>query len=112
MIAPPCSTTLFLRRAWAVVLVVVGILVAPARVEARPDLKTVRSKFYVLHSDLEDSMILDLGTRMDAMYAEYSRRLSDFEIAEDPKPIDVYLFDSKDDYLDFTHSRYLNTGGV
>jgi hypothetical protein len=56
------------RVIWVVALLVA---LAPVFGEARPDLKTVRSKHYVLHSDLEDSMIADLGTRMDAMFAEY-----------------------------------------
>jgi hypothetical protein len=96
-------------RALLVLLTLLGVA-GPAL--ARPDLKTVRSKFYVIHSDLDDAVIADLGTRMDAMYAEYSRRLSDFDLQVDRKPIDVYLFNAKQDYLDFTHSRYLNTGGV
>jgi hypothetical protein len=118
MIVPEAPTTLparlrcRLRLGGLTPLLVLGLLLGATTASARPDLKTVRSKYYVLHSDLEDAMIADLGTRMDAMYAEYSRRLADFDLAADRKPIDVYLFDSKDDYIDFTHSRYLNTGGV
>lgn len=80
--------------------------------QAGPKLSVVRSKYYFIHSDLDDALVLDLGRRMDAMYAEYSRRLADFDLKQDPKPIDVYLFNAKRDYTEFTGGRYLNTGGV
>jgi len=49
---------------------------------------------------------------MDAMYDEYSRRMSDFDLREDRKPLDAYLFNHKSDYTTFTDSKYLHTGGV
>jgi hypothetical protein len=49
---------------------------------------------------------------MDAMYDEYNRRLSDFDLRADRKPLDVFLFDRKRDYAAFTQNRYQNTGGV
>jgi hypothetical protein len=79
---------------------------------APPHLSRVKTKYYMIHSDLDDALIADLGTRMDAMYAEYSRRMSDFDLRADQKPLDVYLFNSKKDYTDFTGARYQNTGGV
>jgi hypothetical protein len=79
---------------------------------AHPELRAVQSKYYLLHSDLDDALLYDLGTRMDAMYAEYSRRLSDFDLREDRKPLDAYLFAKKSDYTTFTNSRYLHTGGI
>src|SRR6266567_889582 len=89
--------------------IVLGSSVARA---AHPELRTVQSKYYLLHSDLDDALLYDLGTRMDAMYAEYSRRLSDFDLKEDRKPLDAYLFAKKGDYTTFTDSRYLHTGGI
>jgi hypothetical protein len=72
----------------------------------------VRSKYYLIHSDLDDALLYDLGKRMDAMYDEYSRRMSDFDLRADRRPLDVYLFNRKADYASFTQNRYQNTGGV
>ncbi|MDB5319690.1 MAG: hypothetical protein JWN40_1321, partial [Phycisphaerales bacterium] len=83
-----------------------------ARAAHPAEMRTVQSKYYLLHSDLDDALLYDLGTRMDAMYAEYSRRLADFDLREDRKPLDAYLFNKKSDYTTFTDSRYLHTGGV
>jgi hypothetical protein len=76
------------------------------------DLGVVRSKYYLIHSDLDDALVYDLGRRMDAMYDEYSRRMSDFDLRADRKPLDVFLFNRKADYGAFTQNRYQNTGGV
>src|SRR5437899_2318976 len=75
-------------------LVSLLLLVAtlPALAAQPQEMRVVQSKYYLLHSDLEDALLYDLGTRMDAMYAEYSRRMSDFELREDRKPLDAYLF--------------------
>jgi hypothetical protein len=83
-----------------------------ARAAHPAEIRTVQSKYYLLHSDLDDALLYDLGTRMDAMYVEYSRRLADFDLREDRKPLDAYLFNKKSDYTTFTDSRYLHTGGV
>src|SRR4051812_2700262 len=71
---------------------------------ANPDLAVVRSKYYLIHSDLDDALIYDLGKRMDAMYDEYSRRMSDFDLRVERKPLDVYLFNRKADYASFTQN--------
>src|SRR6266536_995878 len=90
-----------------IVLVFLTIMLgSPGALAARPELRTVQSKYYLLHSDLDDALLYDLGTRMDAMYAEYSRRLSDFDLREDRKPLDAYLFAKKSDYTALTDSRY------
>jgi hypothetical protein len=76
------------------------------------ELRVVRSKHYLIHSDLDDALLFELGSRMDAMYDEYSRRMSDFDLHEERKPLDAYLFNRKSDYTTFTDSKYLHTGGV
>jgi hypothetical protein len=65
------------------------LLLATLAQAAQRDLRLVKSKYYLIHSDLDDDMVFDLGTRMDAMYAEYSRRLSDFALREDKEPLNV-----------------------
>ncbi len=92
------------------ILLLLTLLPTPA--SAEPHLGLVRTKYYLLHSDIEDPLLYDLGRRMDAMYAEYSRRLSDFDLRTDRKPLDVYLFQSKSDYTNFTAGKHQNTGGV
>src|SRR4051794_14487465 len=91
------------RRWLFIALLCVGAFGALA---ATPRLAKVQSKYYLIHSDLDDALVLDLGRRMDAMYDEYSRRMSDFELRPDAKPLDVYLFNKKADYADFTQNRY------
>jgi len=85
---------------------------AATTASATPNLTLTRTKFYLIHSDLDDALIYDLGTRLDSMYAEYSRRLSDFDLRADRKPLDVYLFRTKADYTAFTAGKHQNTGGV
>src|SRR4051812_47676814 len=101
-----------LPHRWILLMCLMGVLGGSGAFAARPELRTVQSKYYLLHSDLEDDLLYDLGTRMDAMYAEYSRRLSDFDLKEDRKPLDASLFAKKSDYTAFTNSRYLHTGGI
>jgi hypothetical protein len=91
----------------AVLLIGAGVVGAEP-----PEMRVIRSKSYLIHTDLDDALVYDLGTRMDAMYAEYSRRMSDFNVRDERQPLDVYLFNHKSDYTDFTDSRFLHTGGV
>lgn len=99
-------------RLTANMFIAASLVLSAFAATAQPRLQKVQSKHYLIHSDLPDELIVDLGTRMDAMYAEYSRRLSDFGIQEDRQPLDVYLFNRKADYLNFTQRKYMNTGGV
>jgi len=48
----------------------------------------------MIHSDLDDALIADLGTRMDVMYAD-TPPMSDFDLRADQKPLDVYLSNTK-----------------
>jgi hypothetical protein len=77
-----------------------------------PPLKTLKLDHYIIHSDIDDELLRDLAKRMEAMHAEYSRRMSDFELRADQRPLDVYLFHRKVDYVRFTENKYGNTGGV
>jgi hypothetical protein len=92
--------------------VVVLLLLAAASAADAAELRVVRSRHYTLHSDLEIPLLVDVGRRMDAMYEEYSRRLSDFELRDDKRPLDAFLFTYKEDYAVFTGGRHQNTGGV
>src|SRR4051794_41035506 len=102
------------RHAWsrwvaAGCLLLLVLLVGDA---GAADLRVVRSRHYTIHSDLEIPLLVDVGRRMDAMYDEYMRRLSDFELRDDKRPMDAFLFTYKEDYAIFTGGRHQNTGGV
>src|SRR3954451_13039725 len=100
-------------RGWGARVVLLNLVTgALGAFAGEPDLRLIRSKSYLIHTDLDDALVYDLGTRMDAMYAEYSRRESDFNVRDERQPLDVYLFNHKSDYTTFTDSRYLHTGGV
>src|SRR4051812_43678395 len=73
---PPCITFLLLTC---------FLISRMARAAQPPEMRIVQSKYYLLHSDLDDALLYDLGTRMDAMYAEYSRRMADFDLRQDRK---------------------------
>ncbi|HYE19111.1 MAG TPA: DUF1570 domain-containing protein [Tepidisphaeraceae bacterium] len=97
---------------WGVALVVFVMVSGAVGALGAPQLSVTRTKYYLVHSDLDDALVYDLGTRLDAMYAEYSRRLSDFNPKADRKPLDVYIFKTREAYLQFTGGRHQNTGGV
>jgi hypothetical protein len=85
------------------------VLWVPAR--ARADLRVLDSDHYRIHTDLERAFTQDLARRLDSMYDEYVRRLSDFHPSENQR-LEVYLFKSRSDYHAFTEDRLPNTGGM
>jgi hypothetical protein len=92
-----------------VLLLLAPVLLLPCF--ARADLRVLQTRHYIIHTDLERAFAQDLGTRMDAMFEDYCRRLADF--SPDPtRKFEVYLFQRRQDYLDFTKNRVPNTGGV
>lgn len=76
------------------------------------ELRTVDTRHYRIHTDLDAELSVDLGRRMDAMYDEYARRLAAFQPAGDVPRLEVYLFAKQKDYLAFTGEKLHNTGGV
>lgn len=83
-----------------------------APLAAAPDLRSVETRHYRIHTDLEQELTEDIATRMDAMYEEYSRRLADFKRENGMPRLEVYLFAKQADYMQFTGDRLRNTGGV
>jgi hypothetical protein len=76
-----------------------------------PELRILEVRHYRIHTDLDRAFAEDLGRRMDAMFEDYSRRLADFNPDRRSK-FEVYLFASRQDYLNFTNNKVPNTGGV
>ena len=96
-------------------LVAMAILSVPTTSWAaggfEPELRILEVRHYRIHTDLDRAFAEDLGRRMDAMFEDYSRRLADFNPDRRSK-FEVYLFASRQDYLNFTNNKVPNTGGV
>src|SRR5690349_13493505 len=92
-------------------LLVCGLLALPPAA-ARADLRVMHTAHYRVHTDLEYALAEDLGKRLDAMYDEYARRLSNFDTPHSGSKFDVYLFAKRKDYLKFVGPRLANTWGV
>src|SRR5688500_16196698 len=90
-------------------LLILGLCVAPACAGERRILST---RHYRIHTDLEKALAEDLAKRMDAMYDEYARRLSNFKAPPESKKFDVYLFAKRADYLKLTGGKSNNTAGI
>jgi hypothetical protein len=88
----------------------VVVLCAVATPPTSAGLRIIRTQHYEMHTDLPDDFANDLAVRMDAMYEEYSKRLSDFAQPTDAQRLQVYLFDKHADYIAFTKNEH--TAGV
>ncbi len=83
-----------------------------SRAFAAPTLRTLPTQHYLIHTDLDPAFANDLAKRMEAMYAEYRRRLEDFKPAASDSKLEVYLFNHKNDYDELTEHKVPHTGGV
>lgn len=101
-----------MRRSIALIIAAFVCLCALSAAPARAQqLRVLEVRHYRIHTDLERAFAEDLGKRMDAMFDDYSRRLADFNPNRSAK-FEVYLFASRQDYLNFTKNKVPNTGGV
>lgn len=75
-------------------------------------MSVVRSKYYRIQTDLDRELAEGLAQRMDSMFAEYQRRLSNFGGKASAPLMQAYLFRHRDDYLRLTGDRWRNSGGV
>jgi Protein of unknown function (DUF1570) len=78
---------------------------------ARADLNILDTPHYRIHTDLDHQLAEDLGRRMEAMYAQYSTRLSAFSVAGIPR-FEVYIFQHHADYEQLVGDHFDNTGGI
>jgi hypothetical protein len=98
-----------------------------AALGAAPDVRLLSTDHYLIHTDIPPAVADDLGRRMDAMFAEYSRRLDSLaspatkpvagnsalvEVPVSHDRLEAYLFASKTEYDTATHHRVPNTGGL
>jgi hypothetical protein len=95
-------------------LSVVGAALACVTVSAAPGAAApleIQSRHYRILTDLDEPAARDYAKRLDAMYDEYARRLSDFGKQQKTK-FDVYLFKKRSGYLKFTNNRLPNSAGI
>src|SRR5690242_7487363 len=99
-----------MRSCFARLVLVVVALCLCEIAHAAPNLRVITTRHYEMHTDLSDELVRDFAERMDAMYEEYARRLSEFKPPADAQSLPVYLFNKQADYIAFTHSEH--TAGV
>jgi hypothetical protein len=81
------------------------------RCAAQP-LRTFATPHYIIHTDLDEDFAADLGHRMDVMWQEYSRRLSEFSPPANAPKLEAYLFARRVEFMQLTGNRFPNTGGI
>jgi hypothetical protein len=93
-------------------LLILGAVSAfPVRAEA-PNVSTLTTRHYRVHSDLEPALARELGDHLDAMYDEYARRLSEFNPPKGSPALEAYLFARRSSYTAFTGNSIQNSGGI
>ncbi|MFP4107400.1 MAG: hypothetical protein ACLFVU_15130, partial [Phycisphaerae bacterium] len=93
------------RQAGALTLLLVAILTAGSLARAeqkansndKQDFRSIKTKYYVINSDLSDEAVLEAGVRMTIMAEEYHRRTKGFG-GTIRKRLPFYLFSNKNDY--------------
>lgn len=83
-------------RNFAPLLIVVALAAGPASAQ-NPRLKTYQTKYYVIYSDLDESVVRDAEHRITAMAEEYHARTKSFAGAI-TKKLPFYLFSKPEDY--------------
>jgi hypothetical protein len=83
----------------------------PAKLDD-PNLRVLHTHHYDIHTDIDDALITDLSSRMDVMYDQYVKTLSDFKPPASAPALPVYLFETHEKYMAFTDYSGINTGGL
>jgi len=86
--------------------VVALFLLCAAGVASAGEMRTVRSRAYQIHTDIDRDLAVEVGRHMDAVSMEYSRRFAGFR-ARGAVNNPLYVFASKDDYV-----RFLGKHGI
>ncbi len=88
-------------------------MAVPAAAEV-PELRTVRSQFYTIHTNLPDDQLRPYARHMDQTYDAFAQRFSRFRAKRRDKP-DLYLFAQRDEYNAYLKTRGFDassTGGL
>lgn len=75
------------------------------------EMRPLNTPHYRILTDLQPRLAEDLALRMEAMYREYSLRLTDFN-PQNADKFQVYLFQKRRDYAVYTQDKLLTTGGI
>ena len=76
-----------------------------------PPLRSIDSRYYTVHTDLDNDLAADLTQRLDAMYEEYINRFKEFTPTTTTR-LNAYLLDRHSTYLRVTDRRLENSAGV
>jgi len=95
------------------VLVVLSIVCCGASVSRAGEGKLIRLRtaHYEIECDAGGSFTRELARHMEAIYAEYYRRLRDYG-GKISKRFKIKVFDSREDYLRLVGAAYANSGGI
>ncbi len=102
------------RLVWVIVTGVGLLLGLAASATAADDVLKFRSRHYQIVTDVDKKLAIDIARHMDAVYAEYARRMKGF-ITRSSIPMTLYVWRTYDRYLEFTQSmgfNAANSGGV
>jgi hypothetical protein len=89
----------------------IGTILLPA-IASSAEMRVVNTPHYQIHTELDAEFSDDLARRMEAMHAEYCRRLAIFGTEDAHAPFKVYLFQTRESYLQLVGEELRNTGGV
>lgn len=93
-----------------IALSIVAASIAPTARTAQAAPSVFESRHYKITTDADAALARQIAAHMDAVYAEYSRRFSDFRAGAVAKyPLHVYA--RRDDYLSFLRSHGINGAG-
>lgn len=93
-------------------LILVGLHALPALAE--PDLRTVETRSYTIHSDLPKADFERIAEHMDLVHAQFSERFRGFAVYDTAK-LPVWVFNHREDYVAYLARFGVNavgTGGL
>ncbi|MBM43958.1 MAG: hypothetical protein CMJ36_02950 [Phycisphaerae bacterium] len=85
-------------------LICVLIQEGNARVQA-VGLQTLQTRFYELHTDLDEGTARALGSHMDVVFEAYGKMFERFQ-GHPTKRLDAYIFRTQTAYLEFLRKKY------
>jgi len=85
---------------------------SPAWAQKGSETRLYETRYYRIFTDVDAELARDIAARMDAMFEEYSRRLSAFGTVRETEKYEVHVFTRRIDYMKFVGDRLPNTGGV
>ncbi len=82
-------------------LCVAWLLVLPAAAQDLPPLNAYASRHYHIHTNLSRLEAVPFGRHMDTVYDRYAERFAGYRVSPNARPMPLYLFRTRQQYLDF-----------